>query len=52
VSDLGEQFDAEANLGQRHRTDVERFERLRLDERQHLRFWPRAPNFRQDIGIE
>src|SRR5438034_3202008 len=49
---LGQQFDAEANLGQRHCTDVEQFERLRLDDRKHLRLWPRAPNFRQDVGIE
>jgi len=36
LGDIGHAFDSESNFGQRHRTDVEQFERLGGNECDHL----------------
>lgn len=47
-----DEIDAEADLGEGDRADVEQIERLRRDEGNHLRLRLRASQFRQNICIK
>lgn len=51
-ANVGQYFDSEANLGQRHRADVEAIQQLRADEGDHLSLWLGAAQFRENVGIE
>jgi hypothetical protein len=43
---VGHQCNAESDFRQRDRADVMAFKRLSRNERNHLRLWPRTPQFR------
>ena len=50
--DIGNKFDAEADLSEGYHADVKQIEWLRRDECDHLRFWPSAPQLLEDVGVE
>lgn len=50
--DVLDQFDTKADFRERDGADKKAFERLRAHERHHLGFGARAPQFRQDVGVE
>ena len=49
---IDHQFDAETDLRERHRPDVEQIQRLFGDKCYDLARWPSLANLREDVGVE
>ena len=49
---IRDEFDAETDFGEGHRTHIEKIERLCGDEGEDFTFWLGAAQFREDVGVE